>query len=203
MTSEHVNATLHRLALGVSATLGAERACMQATFVLVEAAATLGISLTPLATSVFAIDWQTGASVSFGTKSHEFRCAYLGYGDPNWTPPALFPQAHMIARCDETGWMFDATVGQVQASNVPIPSPVLAFAPPELRDGAWLLRYEINGGDEGGLLAYLPYLDDDSWRPLYNEMGQAVAGFGTTLARGPSTDHPPPRAPDSCASSVT
>jgi hypothetical protein len=48
----------------------------------------------------------------------------------------------MIARCDETGWMFDGTVDQVRASNVPIPSPVLAFAPPELRDGAWLLPYE-------------------------------------------------------------
>jgi hypothetical protein len=65
---------------------------MQATFVLVEAAATLGIRLTPLATSLFAIDWQTGASVSFGTKSHEFRCACPGYSDPTWTPQACSPR---------------------------------------------------------------------------------------------------------------
>ena len=68
-----VNRTLLEVATRVNQAVGDVNMCLQATYVLVEASESIGIPLRPLAVSLLAINEQTGASVTFGAKAHEWR----------------------------------------------------------------------------------------------------------------------------------
>ena len=88
----------------------------------------------------------------------------------------------MVAVCDETGWVIDPTIGQVQDHGVPVPHTALAFNPPPLTNGCWGFPVGVDGDPGRVSLYYFPYEgDDESWRPIYEGLGAPYDGLGRRL----------------------